>query len=164
MWQGRKFDKIGKGAVIKHNVQIILTDNAVLEMGDNCTIQDYTMIQLTKPNPHLIIGDNVVIGRANIITAKAKMTIGSNTIIGSFVQIIDHNHGTAIGEIIRNQKAEIKEVTIGEDCWIGAGAKILCGAHVGNGCVIGANAVVVGDIPPNSIAVGVPARVVGKRM
>jgi acetyltransferase-like isoleucine patch superfamily enzyme len=67
------------------------------------------------------------------------------------------------GLSIRNQAAVIEEVVIGNDVWVGAGAKILKGSHIGDGAVIGTNAVVTGDIPPNAIAVGIPARVIKYR-
>jgi acetyltransferase-like isoleucine patch superfamily enzyme len=51
-------------------------------------------------------------------------------------------------------------VQIGDDVWIGAGVKILMNARIGTGAVIGANAVVVGEVPPNAIVGGVPARVI----
>lgn len=76
------------------------------------------------------------------------------------MQVIDHNHGINVGKTIRSQVAKIGEVIVGNDVWIGAGAKILMGCHIGDGAVIGANAVVTGDIPPNAIAVGVPACVI----
>lgn len=162
-YKSRFFTKIGNDNVIKLSTTFWLTDGAVLEMGNNCRILDHAFFQLTKPHPQLIIGDNVTIGRYDMITVKSRMTIGSNTIMGAFVQIIDHNHSFALGVPIREQLAEIKDVTIGEDCWIGTGAKILCGVTLGTGCVIGANAVVTHDVPPYSIAAGVPARVIGKR-
>lgn len=159
----RNFNKYGKNNVIKKSAEFWLTDNAYLEIGSNCTIQDYSFFQLTKPHPRVIIGNNVTIGRHNMITAKDHLTIGDDTIIGAYVQIIDHNHNFGGGTLIREQLAEIKRVSIGKDCWIGAGVKILCGARIGNGCVIGANAVVIGEIPDNAIAVGVPAHVIGYR-
>lgn len=67
------------------------------------------------------------------------------------------------GLTIREQPAEIGEVTIGNDVWIGAGAKILANVHIGDGAVIGSNAVVTSDIPANAIAVGVPAKVIRYR-
>jgi acetyltransferase-like isoleucine patch superfamily enzyme len=155
--------KYKENTICKKNVEFRLTDNAILEFGKNCVIQDYTFFQLTKPNPKVIIGDDVVIGRHNIITAKDLIKIGSYTRIGSYVQIIDHSHGTAKNELIMNQQAIIAPVIIGEDVWIGAGVKILHGVTVGTGAIIGANAVVTKDIPPYAIAVGCPAKVIKYR-
>lgn len=157
------FSKAGRGNVIKHNSEFWLTDGAYLEIGNNCVIQDYSFFQLTKPNPKVIIGDNVVIGRNNVITAKSLIKIGSNTIIGSYVQIIDHGHGFSKNKVIREQDAIIDDVTIGQDVWIGSGAKILKGVHVGDGAAIGANAVVTDDVPPYAIVGGVPAKIIKYR-
>lgn len=159
----RYFSKAGTGNVVKVNAQFWITDNACLEVGSNSTIQDYAFFQLTKPNPKVIIGDNCVIGRHNMVTAKNLISIGNDTIIGAYVQIIDHNHGTGKHRLIRDQPAMIGEVVIGRDVWIGAGAKVLMNSHIGDGAIIGANAVVTGDIPPYAIAVGVPARIVKYR-
>lgn len=147
------------GNAIREHVKFDLTDNACLEMGSNCVIREYSYFQLTKPKPKVIIGNGVVIGRHCMITIKDKLVIGDNTIVGGYVQIIDHNHSMARNDIIKNQTAEIKPVTIGEDVWIGAGVKILCGVTIGKGAVIGANAVVVKDVPDYAIVGGVPARV-----
>ena len=53
---------------------------------------------------------------------------------------------------------------IGDDCWIGRRVMIMPGVKIGEGCVIGAGAVVTKDIPPYSVAAGVPAKVVKTRM
>lgn len=155
--------RCGRGVVIKHNAEFWLTDNAVLEVGNNCTIQNYAFFQLTKPNPRVFIGDNTVIGRHCMITAKNLIRLGSNVLMGAYVQVIDHNHGMAAGRTIREQSAQIGEVIVGNDVWIGVGAKILTNVHIGDGAVIGANAVVTHDIPANAIAAGVPARVIRYR-
>ncbi|MEE1104690.1 MAG: DapH/DapD/GlmU-related protein, partial [Ruminococcus sp.] len=60
-------------------------------------------------------------------------------------------------------KLEPKPVTIGDDCWIGRRVMILPGVHIAEGCVIGAGAVVTKNIPPYSVAAGVPARVIKSR-
>lgn len=159
----RYLTKAGSGIVIKRNAEFWLTDNAVLEVGDGCTIQNYAFFQLPMPNPKVYIGKNTVIGRHCMITAKNLIRLGDNVLMGAYVQVIDTNHGVKAGQTIRDQKAEIGEVVIGNDVWIGAGAKILMNCHIGDGAIIGANAVVTGDIPPNAIAVGIPARVIKYR-
>lgn len=98
-----------------------------------------------------------------MITIKDELQIGDYTIIGGYVQIIDHNHSCRKNELIKEQKAEIKPIRIGRDVWIGSGAKILCGVTIGDGAVIGANAVVNKDIPAYAVAAGVPAKVVRYR-
>ncbi|THF57635.1 acyltransferase [Pseudothauera rhizosphaerae] len=156
----RFLSRAGSGLVIKRSAEFRLADGAVLEVGNGCTIQDHSFFQLTLPAPKVFIGENTVVGRRNIITAKNLIRIGSNVLLGSDVQIIDHSHGIARDQPIRNQQAIIGEVVIGNDVWVGAGAKILMNVHIGTGAVIGANAVVTGDVPDYGIAVGVPARVV----
>ena len=92
------------------------------------------------------------------------MRIGDNVLIGSDVQIIDHEHGMVRNDLIRDQPARIGQVVIGDDVWIGAGAKILMDTTIGVGAIIGANAVVTSDIPSYAVAVGVPARVIKYRI
>lgn len=159
----RYFSKAGTGNVIRHNVEFYLTEGAYIEIGNNCVIQNYSVFVLTKPDPKVIIGNNVVIGRNNIISSKSLIKIGNDTIIGPFVQIIDSGHGYSKGNLIRKQDAPIKDVIIGDDVWIGSGARILKGVNIGNGAVVGANSVVTGDIPPFAIVGGVPAKVIKHR-
>ena len=156
----RYFSKSGAGNLIKLSAEIKITDGGYLEIGNNCTIQDYAFIALTKPHPKIIIGNNVVVGRFSMITNKNLIRIGDDVLIGAFVQIIDTNHGFSVGKKIREQSAEIGEVVVGNDVWIGAGARILMNVHIGDGAVIGANSVVTDDVPPNAIVGGVPARLI----
>ncbi len=153
----------GKNCVIKHNSEFQLTDGAVLRIGNNVVIQDYAFVQLTKPNPKVIIGDDVVIGRHNMITAKGNITIGSYTRIGAFVQILDQGHGFEKNKLIMEQNAIIEDTTIGEDCWIGTGAKILKGVKIGNGVGVGANAVVTKNVPDYAVVGGIPAKIIKYR-
>ncbi|KKZ89078.1 acyltransferase [Rhizobium phaseoli] len=159
----RFFTRAGENLVVKASAEFRRVGHAVLEVGDNVTIQDYAFFQLTMPEPKVFIGNNTVIGRRNIITAKNRIVIGSDVLIGSDVQIIDHGHGMRRDMPIRLQKAAIGTVEIGDDVWIGAGAKILMNVKVGKGAVIGANSVVLTDIPEYAIAVGSPAKVVKYR-
>jgi acetyltransferase-like isoleucine patch superfamily enzyme len=84
--------------------------------------------------------------------------------IGELVSIRDFDHVIDQSEIpMRTQGFVGAPVVVEDDVWIGRGVAILKGVRIGRGAVIGANAVVNRDIPPYSIAVGVPARVVKTR-
>lgn len=110
------------------------------------------------------IGKNVEIGIGTVIYASENVEIKDRVSIAANCYIIDSNHGMARDELIQMQHATVKgSVIIEEDAWLGAGAKVLSGVHIGKGTVIGAQALVNRDIPDYAIAVGVPAKVVGWR-
>ena len=68
------------------------------------------------------------------------------------------------GHAIREQPLVSKgDIVIEDDVWLGYGVIVLNGVHIGSGAVIGAGSVVTRDIPPNAIAMGIPARVVNTR-
>lgn len=159
----RYFTTWGQDNVIRAKAEFWITDGARLEIGNSSTILDWAFLQLTKPHPKVLIGDRSVIGRHTLITAKNLICIGNDVLIGSYVQVIDHNHGFAPGRTIREQRAVMGKVVIGNDVWIGAGAKILSNVTIGDGAVIGANAVVTRDVQANAIVAGVPAQVLRYR-
>ncbi|KAJ5625461.1 hypothetical protein N7510_001770 [Penicillium lagena] len=89
------------------------------------------------------------------------VTIGNNVSIGPNVSIITGEHETQIEARRAHPGLEFtREITIGDDCWIGANVIILAGVTIGEGSSIGAGSVVKRDIPPFSVAVGSPARVI----
>ncbi|MBC2769846.1 acyltransferase [Pusillimonas sp. 7-48] len=108
----------------------------------------------------LVISDNCSIGNDLHVAAGGHLIISSGALISSCVLItdIDHNY-TQFGVPVFDQEVKINKTFIGRNVFIGAGAKILAGTFVGDGCVIGANAVVRGHFPAGSVIVGAPARV-----
>ncbi len=163
-WLSRKYKmKFGKNCAVKKRVEIQMTDNAICKFGDNLRLLDYAFIQLTKPEPKLIVGNDVAIGRNTIIACKKLVKIGNYVRIGPFVQIIDHDHSFIKNKLVMNQKAKCEDVIIGEDVWIGTHAVILKGVNVGDGAVIAAGAVVTRDVPENAIVGGVPAKIIKYR-
>ena len=104
------------------------------------------------------VGDRVYIGRYCSIGFGE---IGEGAMLADGVQVLSggHEHGEAReGVAMQDQPQSYHRVRIGRDVWIGTGAVIM--ADIGDGCVIGAGAVVTRPVPPGSLAVGVPARVV----
>lgn len=92
-----------------------------------------------------------------LIIPHAQCIVIGPAIIGKNVGI---SQGVTIGASFDKEKGGRKCAIIGNNVWIGAGAKILGPISIGNNSIIGANSVVVKDIPANSIAVGIPAKVI----
>ena len=110
------------------------------------------------------IGDNVGVSGCSISAAKS-IKIGSNVLIGSGAIIADCDaHPIDPVERRKGGGGESAPIEIGDDVFIGARAIILKGVKIGEGSVVGAGAVVAKDIPPFSIAVGNPARIIGSSL
>jgi acetyltransferase-like isoleucine patch superfamily enzyme len=115
------------------------------------------------PAPVLRIGDRCVIGRGSHIIAHHGLVIGDDVFTGPYVYITDQNHGYADPDIpIGRQMPRNAPVWIGPGSWLGAGAVVLPGAHIGRNVVIAAGSVVRGTVPDHCVVAGVPARVVRK--
>jgi acetyltransferase-like isoleucine patch superfamily enzyme len=107
------------------------------------------------------IGDGCLIGRGSGVVAHESVEIGDDVFTGHYVYITDANHGYLDPAVpIGRQFAPPQPVTIGAGSWLGHGSIVLPGSRVGRHVVVGAGSVVTGEIPDNSVAVGVPARVV----
>ncbi len=105
------------------------------------------------------LGKNVYMNFNCVILDCAKVKIGDNTMLAPNVQLYTPEH--PIDYKTRNTYLEYaKPITIGKNCWLGGGVIVLGGVTIGEGSVIGAGSVVTKDIPPNSLAVGNPARVI----
>lgn len=110
------------------------------------------------------VGSDAFFGQYAVIYGHGGVRIGDHALVSMHCRILSSNHAIPdTGTIIRSQPDVLLPTAIGNDVWLGAGVTVLGGVTVGDGCIVGAGAVVTSDLPPNSIAVGVPARVVGKR-
>lgn len=107
------------------------------------------------------IGKNVSITKTDI---GCYTSIANNVSIGQGEHKIDEISTSSIFYTNEYEQLTVEDCKIGNDVWIGAGAIILRGVTIGDGAIIGANAVVTKDIPEFSIAVGIPAKVIRKRV
>jgi len=98
------------------------------------------------------------IGRRLFIDHGMGVVIGETAIVGDDVTIF---HGVTLGGTGKEKGK--RHPTIGNNVFIGAGAKILGNVYIGDNCKIGSNAVVLRDIPANCTAVGIPAKIVRQR-
>lgn len=114
-------------------------------------------------SPRVSLGDYSGIGLNSRI--HGECTIGSRVMMGEYCTIITRNHKFDRTDIPMMDQGFYDEepVSIGNDVWIGDKVIILPGVHIGDGCVIGAGSVITKNIPPYSIAVGNPAKVIKSR-
>ena len=116
--------------------------------------------------PQLVIGPHARLSDNVHIACLQRVTLGAHLLCGSRVLISDHAHGRYDGPDASDPAIPPAEralfsaapVFVGDNVWLGDGVAVLAGAQIGDGCVIGANAVVTGPIPARTIAAGAPAR------
>lgn len=110
------------------------------------------------------IGTGTYIGPYVCMAGPGNITVGKNCLIASHSGLYANNHNFSRVDIpINKQGLTHVGITIEDDCWLGSGVKVVDGVTVGQGSVVGAGSVVTKNIPPYSVAVGVPAKVIRKR-
>ena len=151
----------GNGTIVLHdNVVlsngVLIGGNGRIELGEGVKVAEKNFI---KANGTVIIGDRTEVYQSNIIMANgnSKLTIGANCQIAHMISLKTSHHQIEPGKTCIAGHEKFSDISIGDGCWLCAGAIILPGVAVGNKCVIAAGAVVTRDIPPYSLAAGVPA-------
>ncbi|AFY43859.1 DapH/DapD/GlmU-related protein [Nostoc sp. PCC 7107] len=116
-------------------------------------------------NTSIYIDEETFIGPDVCIAGPGDIIIGKRCLIAAHSGIYANNHNFSNPlEPIKSQGITRQGIVIENDCWLGHGVTVLDGVTIGEGSVIGAGAVVTKDIPPFSVAIGVPARVIKNRM
>ena len=173
----------GKKLLLKGVPIIFNKGGARLKIGNNVTLKSSSLSNLvglysrtiivTRASGAVIeIGDNVGISGATIY-ARQGIYIGDNTCVGGNCKILDNDfhpidaeerlrllndvHGGDAADLIPT-----REIHIGKNCFLGCNSIILKGTVLGDGCVVGAGAVVSGKFEDNCVIAGNPARVIKK--
>lgn len=167
----KKLGSVGKGSVIVR--PCFLQGGALKEIhiGENTRIQSHCVLECWNKfgnqnfEPTITIGSNCKIGEYSHITACNRIIIGDGALVGRFTLITDNSHGSLSLENsnippIKRELVSKGEIVIGNNVWLGDKVTICGGVHIGDNVIIGANSVVTKDIPSNSMAAGVPAKVI----
>ena len=146
----------GRGSRIYRSVRMDTPPYRRFSIGKGSVVESYSCINNAVGD--VVIGDHTRIGLHNTIIGP--VTIGShvNLAQGITVTALNHNFGDRSLRI-DEQGIETRPVVIGDDVWIGANAVVLPGVTIGSHSVVAAGAVVTRDVPPGSLAAGVPATV-----
>jgi acetyltransferase-like isoleucine patch superfamily enzyme len=164
-----RFVHAGRGLNLEEGCEIVGLSVRGLRFGDRCTIGRFATIRPTNVllgpvGEGMVLGDNSNIGAYGYVGCSGFIEIGADVLIGPRVALLGENHDFDDPSVpIRDQGVHCKGITIGDDCWLGAGAIVLDGTTIGAGAVVAAGAVVSKDVPPRAIVGGVPARVIRER-
>ncbi|MFM7363900.1 MAG: acyltransferase [Cuspidothrix sp.] len=180
------FKSIGNEVFIQHGVELI--GSSCIEIGNGVNIfkgvrldakghkhnkidiQNWVTIERnvdigSMDNTSIYIGENTYIAPGVCIAGQGDIHIGKNCMIAANSGIYANNHVfTDLSLPVKQQGTTREGIIIEDDCWLGHGVTVLDGVKIGKGSIIGAGAVVSKNIPPYSIAVGVPAKVIKDRV
>lgn len=152
-----------------------------ISVGNRVLIDDFVSLEVKGSEGRIELGDFVSIGKQTIVAAKngsvslaagvnissqcriatqTSVSIGESTLIAAYCYIGPGNHSRGAGPIIEQPMDLRGGVSIGKNCWIGAGSTILDGVKIGDGATIGAHSLVINDIPSGATAVGTPAKII----
>ena len=135
--------RVFKGAdiTIDKGGKLIVEKGASIGMRSVCTVRKGATLRLGKMSS---------LNSDCKIVCHEKIEIGENTIFGPNVLLFDHDHVFDSESGVKRKEYVSSEITIGNNCWIGANTVILRGTHIGDNCVVGAGSVVKGDFPSGS--------------
>ena len=161
VFHAEQFKRCGADCVFEAGVLVFHPEN--IELGANVYVGHHAILKGYYKNS-MRIGDETWIGQQAFLHSAGGIDIGAHVGIGPGVRIITSAHAEAGRDIpILSSPVELGPVSIEDDCDLGVGAIVLPGVRIGRGAQIGAGAVVTEDVPPYSVAFGVPAKVTRER-
>jgi len=168
----------GQNVILRHPHKVRIGDNVVID--DNCLID-----AKGDSNRGITIGSGVFVGRNTILSCKngdieiedganvgfnceifsaSQVRVGREALLAAYCYLIGGDHDfTDPAQPVLAQARRSVGISVGAGAWLGAGTKVLDGVEVGERAIVGAGAVVRDAVPAASIAVGIPARVIGQR-
>lgn len=168
----------GQGVVLRHPGKIHLGDDVVIDdlvlldakgtsnagitIGAGGFIGRATI--LSCKDGDIVLGDHVNIGFNSEVFSGSRVEVGAYGLFAAYTYLVGGGHEWKDAETpVIEQERTSRGITLGENVWLGTGAKVLDGVRIGSRVVVGANAVVAQDLPDGTIAAGVPARIIRSR-
>lgn len=155
--------RLGRGVYLDQGVYLHASPQGI-SIGDNSFVMHGAVLHVYNfrdlPHAFIRIGRDSLIGELNVLRGQGGITIGDRVYTAPLVQLLAVNH--VYDDPTRpmvEQGITAQGITVEDDVWIGAGAIITDSVTIGRGAVVAAGAVVTADVPPHTVAGGIPARV-----
>lgn len=140
-----------------------------ISLGNFVSLREYAWLSVATEDPTgeptIVLEDNCHIGFGSIISAKNRIHLERDVLVGQSVIIVDHNHAydDITLPVLEQGITEGGRIRIGQGSWIGHGASIICPRGeltIGRNCVVAANSMVMRSIPDYSVVAGFPATII----
>jgi len=156
--------RLGKGVYVDEGVYLHACPGGI-EIGENTMLMHHAELHVYNfrnlPHAGIRIGRDCLISEFNVLRGQGGILIGDRVYTSPLVQLVAVNHVFADPTCpFVEQGITAQGIVIEDDVWIGAGAIVTDGVRIGRGAMVAAGAVVTQDVPPHTVAAGVPARVV----
>ena len=155
---------IGNGVIIGDDCTLHAREGTHIDIGDKVMLCERVYLDTQCEGGYIEIGASAYLGTGTTMFGHRGLEIGDHALIAQNVTLTPYSHNFA--DRNRNiilQGGNMKKVSIGRDSYIGMGVCIMYSGDIGEGSVVGAGSVVVKPIPPYSVAVGCPAKVIKNR-
>lgn len=158
----------GPRALIDDYVTIYAHPDATgrITLGENVCLYRWSVVELGAGAASITIGAHTHLQPGCILNALvSNIIIGSNGMIGAHCAFMPYQHGFAdLSRPMNRQPLTSRgDIVLEDDVWLGTRVTVMDGVVIGKGAIIGAGAVVTKDVPPYTIAAGVPARIIRSR-
>jgi len=157
-----KMKHCGKGVYFESNTKIMRYPGNI-SIDDLAVVKEGSRICACNADATISIGKNTTVGYHSFIFSSNSISIGNDCLIAPFTYFVDSDHGIDKSANINQQPNTTSPIFIGNDVWVGTGAKILKGTTIGDGAVIAAGSLVKNDVEPYTIVGGTPAVKIGER-
>jgi acetyltransferase-like isoleucine patch superfamily enzyme len=163
------FASVGRNVSFHYTSKINRPRSPRISLGNSISLREYAWLSVATEDPTgeptIVLGDNCHIGFGSIVSAKNRIQLERDVLVGQMVLMVDHNHAyeDITMPVIDQGISEGGTIRIGQGTWIGHGASIICprgDLTIGRNCVIAANSMVMRSIPDYSVAAGYPATII----
>lgn len=164
----RQFGAFGAGTRLGRRLRSRGLDRVFVsgrvQIGDLWRLETYAQPGSPHGSPRIVIGERTSAEVGLHIAAASEVVIAEDCLIALWVFITDHQHGIGVNETPRHADLSVGgPVHVGRGSWLGERCVLMPGVVLGEGCVVGANAVVTKSFPAGSVIAGVPARLLRQR-